>query len=414
MLRRTTATLAALLVGAALLVVPATAAGASTIAPDADQVVRTITFPVDGPVSYTDTFGECRSGCTRRHLGIDLMTPKLTPLLAATDATVAALKDTATPDGSQGNYLILRDDAGWEYWYIHLNNDSPGTDDGANPKEWIFGPGVQRGARVQAGQLVAYAGDSGNAEHTAPHLHFEIRKPDGSVINPYRSLQEAQRSGSPQHVTSAADERFVRALALDFLDRPATGDEVRRDAGRLATGTARAEVVERYASSEEWVSALVRGYYESTLGREPDQDGLRYWVDRIRRGTTPAAVASHFYGSPEYHARAGGTHERWVSDLYREILGREPESGGLAHWVGQAEAGVPTPTISSSFYGSLESRRARVAGLYQALLARTPDAGGHAHWADRLRDGRDVQLAVVLAISAEYHARAQERADTAA
>jgi hypothetical protein len=82
--------------------------------------------------------------------------------------------------------------------------------------------------------------------------------------------------------------------------------------------------------------------------------------------------------------------------------------------VDQAEAGVPTPTISSSFYGSLESRRARVAGLYQALLARTPDAGGQAHWADRLRDGRDVQLAVVLAVSAEYHARAQERADTAA
>ena len=83
-----------------------------------------ITFPVEGPVTYTDSFGACRgSGCSRSHEGNDLMGEKLQRLLAANDATVTWLRDTATPDGSKSNILILEDDAGWEYWYIHINND---------------------------------------------------------------------------------------------------------------------------------------------------------------------------------------------------------------------------------------------------------------------------------------------------
>jgi hypothetical protein len=391
----------------------ATTPAAASVAPDAETAVRDITFPVDRshPYSYTDTFGACRSGCSRAHAGIDIMTPKLTPLLAANDATVRWLKDTATPDGSEGNYLILRDADGWEYWYVHINNDSPGTDDGANPKEWIFGPGIERGATVKAGQLVAYAGDSGNAEQTAPHLHFEIHKPDGSLINPYRSLRAAEGAeASPQYVTSPEHERFVRALSVDFLDRPATDDEVARHANALARGESRASVIETYAGSDEWISALVTGFYESTLGRQPDAGGLRYWIDRITEGTTPAAVASHFYGSAEYF-RASGSSEAWVTDLYREILLREPDAGGLAHWSGKADEGVALSTIASTFYASPESRQTRVTGLYRALLARTPDPGGLAHWSERLLDGRDVQLAVVLAVSPEYHQRAQQRTD---
>ena len=410
--RRAIAAVLAVVVALGLVAAPASAA----VAPDADTAVRDITFPVDQDraYSYTDSFGACRSGCSRAHAGIDIMTAKLTPLLAAADATVTSVKATATPDGSNGNYLILRDADGWEYWYIHVNNDSPGTDDGANPEEWIFGPGVTQGARVQAGQVVAYAGDSGNAEQSGSHLHFEIHKPDGSVINPYRSLQAAEGDGtaeeSPQYVTSPEEERFVRALSVDFLDRPATEDEVRRHTATMASGGSRASVVAAYAESDEWVSALVTGYYESALGREPDEGGLRYWIDRIAAGMTPAAVASNFYGSAEYYA-ASGSSEAWVSDLYHEIVRREPDAEGLAHWSGEADDGVALAAIASSFYASPESRQTRVTTLYDALLARTPDPGGLAHWTERLLDGRDIQLAVSLAVSPEYHQRAQQRDD---
>ena len=408
--RRTFAALIAALGALGLLGSPAAAA---TVAPDAETAVRPIVFPVAGPNTYSDTFGACRSGCTRGHEGTDIMTKKLTELVAPRDATVTWLKDTATPDGSQGNYLMLRDADGWEYWYIHINNDSPGTDDGANPKQWIFGPGIVRGAEVSAGQLVGYAGDSGNAESSGSHLHFEIHKPDGSVINPYRSLQAATSVTTPRPAgarSNAKDQAFVESLSLDFLDRPGTSTEIADAMGRLAVGADRSTIVEGYAGSEEWVSALIGRFYESTLGRAPDPGGLRYWIDQIRGGMTPAAVASRFYASQEYYNRSGGTPDAWVRDLYEEILLRAPDAGGLSHWAGKASAGVSRTTIADDFYGSLESRNTRVTGLYDALLGRQPDPGGLRHWAERLTNGRDIELAVLLASSPEYYERAAARA----
>jgi hypothetical protein len=175
---------------------------ALSLVPDASTAtaaiptVRPIVFPVDGPNHYSDTYGACRgTDCERSHEGQDIMAAKTTPLVAAANGTVGWLRSDST--GLSGNALSITDAAGWRYVYIHINNDSPGTDDGANPARWRFAPGIEVGANVRAGQLVAWVGDSGNAESTSPHLHFEIRRPDGVAINPYESLVNASRSAQP-------------------------------------------------------------------------------------------------------------------------------------------------------------------------------------------------------------------------
>ncbi|MEY2590748.1 MAG: hypothetical protein QOJ67_2732 [Acidimicrobiaceae bacterium] len=160
----------------------------TTASPAAAEEVRAIRFPVYGAVSYTDDFGAPRP--QGPHQGNDLMGSKLLPLLAAHDATVKWLRVD-----DRGNLLVLRDAEGWEYWYIHINNDTPGTDDGANPAEYNLRPGVKVGTKVFAGEWIAYMGDSGDAENTAPHLHFELHRPDGVAIDPYDSLQAASRGG---------------------------------------------------------------------------------------------------------------------------------------------------------------------------------------------------------------------------
>jgi len=389
----------------------ATPAGAGVVAPDAQEAVRPIVFPVAGRNSYSDTFGACRSGCTRGHEGTDIMAAQLTPIVAARDATVKWLKDTATPDGSQGNYVMLKDAEGWEYWYLHVNNDSPGTDDGANPEDWLFGPGIEVGAKVKAGQLLSFVGDSGNAEGTAPHLHFEIHKPDGSIVNPYRSLQAATRVASPLVVTGAVNpqEAFVRALHEDFLGRPASDVEVAGRLAELAAGRSRADVVRSFAGSDQWIQALVDDFYRSTLGRPADAAGRAFWIKVIRSGVAPAVVASDFYASDEYHRRVGGTDAAWIADLYDELLERPADQAGAAYWVGQLAAGTPRRQAALAFYQSLESRLTRVTGLYQALLGRDPDVAGRAHWAGVLADGHDLRLSVDLATSDEYWGRASRR-----
>lgn len=155
----------------------------TTTAPAAE--VRDLTFPVDGEVTFVDTFGAPRSG-GRTHQGIDLMGAKMTPLVAAATGTVTSLRHDSS--GLSGNSLTITDAEGWRYVYIHLNNDTPGTDDGANLFAHAFVAGLARGSKVTAGQRIAYMGDSGNAEDAGSHLHFELHRPDGTIVNPYQSL----------------------------------------------------------------------------------------------------------------------------------------------------------------------------------------------------------------------------------
>lgn len=147
----------------------------------ADDIYPLI-FPVIGETYFSDTFGAPRGG-GRTHEGIDIMTygVKGLPVVAAASGTVGWI-------GSTCCYFEIEHDDGWSSWYIHLDNDTPGTDDG---KGWGIAPGIETGVRVVAGQLIGWVGDSGNAESTAPHLHFELRDPSGKAINAYEDLLHA-------------------------------------------------------------------------------------------------------------------------------------------------------------------------------------------------------------------------------
>jgi hypothetical protein len=166
-----------------------------------ETVVLPLVFPVVGRAHWSDSFLVPRGGGTRRHHGQDLMAPKMTPLVACFDGTVRLV-----PRGSH-NFLYLDSDDGWTAAYMHVNNDTPGTDDGRGTADYAFAPGLKSGDRVVAGQLLAWCGDSGNAEGTAPHLHFELHTPEGHVVNAAPSLAEAERLSEPVVVVPRPDLR---------------------------------------------------------------------------------------------------------------------------------------------------------------------------------------------------------------
>ena len=178
-----------------------------------DGVVRQISFPVLGPVRYGNDWGNCRDGCSRRHLGNDMLGVRMQPLLAAVDGTVTRVRYENS--GIAGSSITVTGADGWRYNYFHVNNDTPGTDDGAAGPEWQISPQVTLGSQVRAGQVIAYMGDSGNAEGSVPHVHFEIRQPDGTPINPYHSLVAAQ-----ERQTCETDEARI-SLTADATTLPA-------------------------------------------------------------------------------------------------------------------------------------------------------------------------------------------------
>jgi hypothetical protein len=107
------------------------------------------------------------------------------PVVAAHSGTIRTVRDDR-------EWCIVEVQAtdGWYTRYVHLNNDTPGYDDEAY--ECLL-PGIELGASVEAGQIIGWIGDSGNAEWTPPHLHFELRMPNGHPVDPYKSLKAARR-----------------------------------------------------------------------------------------------------------------------------------------------------------------------------------------------------------------------------
>lgn len=158
-----------------------------------------ITFPLSGDASYTDTYFDSRGGGTRLHRATDIIAEKMAPVHAVADGAICKATGIDEPMPHYGYALTLCGDDGLEYSYIHLNNDSPGTDDGMGGPENAYAPGIAEGVRVTRGQHIAYNGDSGNAEATVDHVHFEIYDPEMTEqegrLNPYPSLVAAEDRG---------------------------------------------------------------------------------------------------------------------------------------------------------------------------------------------------------------------------
>jgi len=136
-------------------------------------------------VGFSDTWGAPRSG-GRHHEGTDIMSPKGTWVLAVADGTVERLDWNRM----SGWNITIRHADGWTSHYMHLDNDTPGTDDGNGGPETAFAEGLEVGNPVEAGDVIGFVGDSGNAEGGGSHTHFELHI-DGAKVNPYPYLAEA-------------------------------------------------------------------------------------------------------------------------------------------------------------------------------------------------------------------------------
>ena len=108
------------------------------------------------------------------------MAPKMTQVYAAADGYVARIETHSLA----GRYIEIAHVGGWSTSYVHLNNDNPGTDDG--DADWSSDPGAGclRRSLGRGRPAVAWVGDSGNAEGTGSHTHFELSI-DGTPIDPY-------------------------------------------------------------------------------------------------------------------------------------------------------------------------------------------------------------------------------------
>jgi len=147
-----------------------------------------IVFPLVGAATYSDDFGQPRG--QGPHEGNDILTTWRSPAVAAEDGTIKFW----TTSARAGCMLYLYGTSGTTYLYIHLNNDLTAKRD--NKGKCVPGvaymDGLKNGAKVRAGQQIAYNGDSGDAEGTY-HLHFEVHPKDGAAVSPFPYLNAATK-----------------------------------------------------------------------------------------------------------------------------------------------------------------------------------------------------------------------------
>jgi len=202
-----------------------------------------------------------------------------------------------------------------------------------------------------------------------------------------------------------SEVRYVNAVYQLFLGRTPSGTEAEAGCAQ-ARGGQRFTLTTGLARSDEWAGRQINDLYQTVFGRPADGSGRAYWLQQVQRGLRIEDIAAQLYGSAEYFNAAGRTNERFVDELYLDLMGRPSDPSGRSHWVEQLRSGrLNRVQVAASFYASLESRRDRVDGLYQQILGRAADSAGRSYWVDQLLRVGDVALAAQLAASDEYYQR---------
>jgi murein DD-endopeptidase MepM/ murein hydrolase activator NlpD len=125
-----------------------------------------------------DSFDAPRDG-GRRHDAVDILAPRGTPVVSASDGWVLRVGTNALG----GNVIWTTDpEQRFVHYYAHLDR---------------YAKGIKTGDRVQRGTVLGYVGTTGNAPPDVPHLHFQVMRVndarrwwDGTPVNPRPFLVE--------------------------------------------------------------------------------------------------------------------------------------------------------------------------------------------------------------------------------
>ncbi|HVE91637.1 MAG TPA: M23 family metallopeptidase [Actinomycetota bacterium] len=149
-------------------------------------------FPVAGLSYWSDDWANPRfTPVFHLHEGLDIFADFGTPVRSPDRGVV-----TRVTDGKVGGLAVwTRGSDGTSYYFAHLQE---------------VAEGIEAGTPVQIGTVLGTVGDSGNARGGAPHLHFEMHRPDPIPPKPFVDAWLAE--------AEAGAEQWVRSKVSRILD----------------------------------------------------------------------------------------------------------------------------------------------------------------------------------------------------
>lgn len=239
-----------------------------------------------------------------------------------------------------------------------------------------------------------------------------------------------------------SDADYVRVLFTTLLNRAPTDAEINNYTGLVAQGYTRAEIYKQIVNSDECKTYLsrfsinlgtftnpdfvdnhmdlrpfVNNLYREVLGRDPDIEGLRNWINVLASGQASGPnVTANFCMSAEMN-NLNLDNTEFVRRLYRVCLGRDADEAGLNSWVNLLNQHYTREYVVAGFVNSQEflaicnryhigtgafspaserrltpdeaKIRAFVTRLYDLALNRAPDTDGLNAWTNTLMNGNN-------------------------
>ena len=207
-------------------------------------------FPVlgKGNAAVQSFWGASRDGGRRKHEGIDIFAKRGTPVVASVDGYVMRTGKR----GLGGKQVWLKESIlGNSLYYAHLDR--------------IL---VSKGNKVQVGDTLGYVGNTGNAKHTPPHLHFGIYKNGYQATDP---LPFIKTYPSPK---VDINYRFRNRYQLSGLANLRNGPGIHFKKTNQLSQTQSIEIL---GKSEKWyriTSDTLRGFIHQSLIRPVENDML--------------------------------------------------------------------------------------------------------------------------------------------
>src|SRR5690606_11045991 len=97
-------------------------------------------------------------------------------------------------------------------------------------------------------------------------------------------------------------------------------------------------------------------------------------------------LVAELTASEEYFSNTGGSHDAWLAVIYRDLMGREIDAAGLAHW--RAVLAVSgRGSVVTGIMQSNEYRAAMIDSYFMSYLNRTADDAGKHFWLNAMNHG---------------------------
>ena len=135
-----------------------------------------------------------------------------------------------------------------------------------------------------------------------------------------------------------------------------------------------------YATGTRATDAQIAQLYKDVFNREVDPQGLAFYR---ASGFSPAQIKEQLLASPEYKGLLGAKAQPYatgqdanaeaIKQIYRDVLGREADAGGLAFY---DQSKFSPEQIREDIMKSPEYREQQIRKMYRDVLGREADTGG--------------------------------------